>query len=583
MKFLRNFFAAFLALVVFSTMIFVFFIVVISALEDTEKFSVKNNSVLKISLTQPLADRDFNDPFAKYAFTGTSANRIGIVDLRKALNQAATDDKIKGVVLYAPTLMGGFALGQEARQLLEDFKKSGKFIWAYAELMTEGGYYMSSVADKVFLSPEGMVEWNGLAVEINFFKGTFEKLEIKPQIFRVGDYKSAVEPFLYDKMSDDNREQVKSMLSSIYGNIVDEVSGNLDIDASQLLDLSNNMSVQSAQDAVDNNLITGLLYEDEFEDLLAEELNVDESSDINWVSYRQYNTSFSNYVKSKNKIAVIIAEGEIMMGRKQQGVITPGQFIDELRRAREDDNVKAVVFRINSPGGDALASNLIWREVVKTSEVKPIIASMSTYGASGGYYLAMAADTIVAQPTTLTGSIGIFGMIFNISDFMSNKLGITTDRETTGTYSNLYTATRALSDAEKAIIQNSVNQGYESFTSKAAEGRNMSLEDLKSVASGRVWTGLQAKENGLIDVLGGLQTAIDIAAVKAGIEDDYKLRYYPVKKSAIEELLEEMSGSSQASKIKSELGEFYPYLDLLNKVKNMRGVQARMPFEIEIK
>jgi len=583
MKFLRNFFAAFLALVVFSTMIFVFFIVVISALEDTEKFSVKNNSVLKISLTQPLADRDFNDPFAKYAFTGTSANRIGIVDLRKALNQAATDDKIKGVVLYAPTLMGGFALGQEARQLLEDFKKSGKFIWAYAELMTEGGYYMSSVADKVFLSPEGMVEWNGLAVEINFFKGTFEKLEIKPQIFRVGDYKSAVEPFLYDKMSDDNREQVKSMLSSIYGNIVDEVSGNLDIDASQLLDLSNNMSVQSAQDAVDNNLITGLLYEDEFEDLLAEELNVDESSDINWVSYRQYNTSFSNYVKSKNKIAVIIAEGEIMMGRKQQGVITPGQFIDELRRAREDDNVKAVVFRINSPGGDALASNLIWREVVKTSEVKPIIASMSTYGASGGYYLAMAADTIVAQPTTLTGSIGIFGMIFNISDFMSNKLGITTDRETTGTYSNLYTATRALSDAEKAIIQNSVNQGYESFTSKAAEGRNMSLEDLKSVASGRVWTGLQAKENGLIDVLGGLQTAIDIAAVKAGIEDDYKLRYYPVKKSAIEELLEEMSGSSQASMIKSELGEFYPYLDLLNKVKNMRGVQARMPFEIEIK
>ena len=583
MKFLRNFFASFLALAVFSTMIFIFFIVIISAMENTEQFSVKSNSVLKIRLTQPLADRDFNEPFAKFALAGSNANRIGIVDLRKALNQAATDNNIKGVVLYAPTLMGGFALGQEARDVLEDFKKSGKFIWAYSEILTEGGYYISSVADKVFISPEGAVEWNGLAVEINFFKGTFDKLEIKPQIFRVGDYKSAVEPFLYDKMSDDNREQLKSMLGSVYGDMVDEVAEGLDLNADELLDLSNNMTVRSAQDAVDHKLITGLLYEDEFEELLAKELDVDEPGDINWVSYSQYNTSFSSYVKSKNKIAVIIAEGEIMMGRKQQGLITPGQFTDELRRAREDDNVKAVVLRINSPGGDALASNLIWREVVKTSEVKPIIASMSTYGASGGYYLAMAADTIVAQPTTLTGSIGIFGMIFNISDFMSNKLGITTDRESTGTYSNLYTATRALTDAEKAIIQNSVNEGYESFTSKAAEGRGMELDDLKAIASGRVWTGLQAKENGLIDVLGGLQTAIDIAAAKAGIEDDYKLRYYPVKKTAIEELLDEMSGSSQAKMIKSELGEFYPYLDLLQKVKNMRGVQARVPFEIEIK
>ena len=583
MKFLRNFFASFLALVVFSTIIFIFFIALLSAMEDSDKFTVKSNSILKISLTQQLADRDFEDPLAKFAFTGSNENRIGIIDLKRALTKAADDDKIKGVVLYAPGLSGGFAFGQEARQALADFKESGKFIWAYSEIMTEGGYYLSSVADKVYLSPAGMIEWNGLAVEINFFKGTFDKLEIKPQIFRVGDYKSAVEPFLLKKMSEENREQMKSMLSSIYENIVAEVAGDLSIDADQLIALSNSMSVQSAQDAVDNELITGLLYQDEFETLIAEELGIEDVEDINWVSYRQYNTSFSNYVKSKNKIAVIIAEGEIMMGRKQQGLITPGQFTKELRRAREDDNVKAVVFRINSPGGDALASDLIWREVVKTAEVKPVIASMSNYGASGGYYLAMAADTIVAQPTTLTGSIGIFGMIFNISDFMENKLGITTDRETTGTYSNIYTATRALTDAEKAIIQNSVNEGYESFTAKAAEGRNMDIEDLKAIASGRVWTGLQAKENGLIDVLGGLQTAIDIAAAKAVVEDDYKLRYYPVKKTTLEELMEEMSGSSQTKMLKAELGEFYPYVDLLQKVKNMRGVQARIPFEIEIK
>ena len=583
MKFLRNFFASFLALVAFTTIGFLFFIAVISALEDSEKHTVEDNTVLRINLTQQLSDRDFNEPFSNVFQIGGNANRIGIVDLRKALKHAADDDKIKGIVLYAPSLIGGYALGQEVRQALSDFKASGKFIWSYAELMTEGGFYMSSVADKVYLSPGGAIEWNGLAVEINFFKGAFDKLEIKPQIFRVGDYKSAVEPFLLDKMSADNKEQMNSMLNSVYDHIVGEIAKDLSISTSELLELSNNMDVQSAQDAVDHKLITGLLYKDEFESLLAEELGVEEAGDINWVSYRQYNTSFSGYVKSKNKIAVIIAEGEIRMGSKQQGVITPGQFTKELRRAREDDNVKAIVFRINSPGGDALASDLIWREVVKTAEVKPVIASMSNYGASGGYYLAMAADTIVAQPTTLTGSIGIFGMIFNISDFMANKLGITTDRVTTGTYSNIFTATRALSEGEKAIIQNSVNEGYESFTSKAAEGRNMTLADLKAVASGRVWTGLQAKENGLIDVLGGLQTAIDIAAAKAGVEDDYKIRYYPVQKSALEELMEEMSGVTNIKMMKSELGEFYPYLDLLDKVKNMQGMQARIPFEIEIK
>ncbi|RLD22742.1 MAG: signal peptide peptidase SppA, partial [Bacteroidetes bacterium] len=439
MKFLRNFFASFLALIVFMIMSIVFFSIIIAAMEDTEKFTVKENSVLKLNLTQQLADRDFEDPFAKFSMVGTSNERIGVIDVREALEHAATNDKIKGVVLYAPGLSGGFALGQDVRDALSEFKESGKFIWAYAELMTEGGYYLSSVADKIFIAPEGMLEWNGLGVEMNFFKGTFEKLEIEPQIFRVGDFKSAVEPFILDKMSDANRKQVKSMINSIYETIVTEIAGDVDLSVEELLELSNTMAVQSVQDAVKYGLITDALYKDEFEDLLAAELGIEEASDIEYASYRQYNTSFSNYVKSKNKIAVIIADGEIMMGKKQNGLITPGQFTKELRKAREDNSVKAVVFRINSPGGDALASDLIWREVVKTAEVKPVIASMSNYAASGGYYLAMAADTIVAEPTTLTGSIGVFGMVFNISDFMANKLGITTDAESTGTFSNLYT------------------------------------------------------------------------------------------------------------------------------------------------
>jgi len=258
------------------------------------------------------------------------------------------------------------------------------------------------------------------------------------------------------------------MLNSIYGSIVSDVAQTVALTEDQLLEISNRMTVHNGKEAVEQGLISGLLYRDEFEKLIADKIDVTYVEDINWVSYSEYNTSFSSYVKSKNKIAVIIAEGEIRMGKKQKGVITPGQFTRELRKAREDDNVKAVVFRINSPGGDALASDLIWREVVKTREVKPVIASFSNYGASGGYYLAMAADTIVAEPTTLTGSIGIFGMIFNIGDFMANKLGITTDRESTGNFSNLYTASRSLTDAEKAIIQKQVNNGYETFTSKAA-------------------------------------------------------------------------------------------------------------------
>jgi len=583
MKFLRNFFASFLALVVFTIFSGFLFVAIIAAMDDTEEFVVEENSVLKLSLTQPLADRDFDDPFAKFSFGGGSINRIGVIDIRKALQHAATDDNIKGLVLYAPSLKGGFALGQEVRRALSEFKKSGKFILAYSENFSEGGYYMSSVADSVYLSPEGMIEWNGLAVEINFFKRTFDKLEIEPQIFRVGEFKSAVEPFMLEKMSDENRLQVNSLLNSIYGSVITDIANDVGLDENRLLEISNNMSVHDGQDAVEQGLISGLLYRDEFESLVADKIGVENEDDINWVSYSQYNTSFSSYVKSKNKIAVIIAEGDILMGKKQKGIITPGQFTKELRKARKDDNVKAVVFRINSPGGDALASDLIWREVVKTREVKPVIASFSNYGASGGYYLAMAADTIVAEPSTLTGSIGIFGMVFNIGDFMANKLGITTDRESTGDFSHLYTSSRALTDAEKAIIQNYVNNGYETFTSKAALGRGMAIEDLKAIASGRVWTGVQAKENGLVDVLGGLDTAIEIAAQKAGVADDYKVRYYPVMKTALEELMEEFSGKAETRMMKSKLGEFYPYIDLLDKVENMKGIQARIPYEISFK
>ena len=581
MKFLRSFLASLLALVVFFFVGFFFFAGIIASLDKEDDVTVNENSILHINLNRPLADRSFTDPFSELGW-GSEARKIGVIDLKKALEHAASDDKIKGVVLEAPSLMGGFALGADVRKALSDFKSSGKFILSYADLLTEGGFYLSSVSDELYVSPAGEVEWNGLSSKSVFFKGTLNKLDIEPQIFRVGTYKSAVEPFMLEKMSDASREQTTSFINSIYDHMVSEMAPDLHMDEAKLRSISDQMSVKTLQQAVDLGLISGELYRDQFLRKVADRIEVENTEDINFVNFGDYNRSYKNSSSSKNRIAVIIAEGEIVMGKGSKNQIGSEQFTKEIRKARENSRIKAVVLRVNSPGGSALASDLIWREIVKTREVKPVIASFSNYAASGGYYISMAADTIVSQPNTITGSIGIFGIIFNMGDFMANKLGITTDEVNTGEYSGMMTTTRALTDVEKKIIQNSVEDGYELFTSKAAEGRHMSIEDLKAIASGRVWTGTQAKENGLVDVLGDLDDAIQIAADKAEIGDDYKVRYYPEQKTALEELMEEFEGKAQARILKSKLGDMYPYAEILEKVKTMSGVQARMFPVVEI-
>ncbi len=581
MKFLQNFFASFLALVVFSLFSFFFFVAIISVLDSEGEVSVSDNSVLHINLNKPLADRSFSDPFSDLGFGGES-KKIGLIDLKKALEHAATDDKIKGVVLSAPSLMGGFAMGSDARQALAEFKNSGKFILSYADYLTEGGFYLSSVADELYVSPAGGVEWNGLSSNTPFLKGTFEKLEIEPQIFRVGTFKSAVEPLILDKMSEASRLQTTSFLNSIYNRIIAEMAPDLGISEASLKNISDKMLAQNLSQATELGLITGTLYKDQFLQKVADRIEVEKTKDIDFVSFQDYNKSFSTSNSSKNKIAVIIAQGDIVDGKGGKGQIGSDKFTKEIRKARENDKVKAIVLRVSSPGGSALASDLIWREVVKARESKPVIASFGNYAASGGYYISMAADTIVSQPNTITGSIGIFGIIFNMGDFMANKLGITTDGVSTGEFSSLMTSSRALTDAEKAIIQSSVEEGYEMFTAKAAAGRNMNIDDLKAIASGRVWTGTQAKVNGLVDILGNLDDAIAIAAEKAGIADDYKVRYYPEQKTALEELIEEIESNTQAKLMRAKLGDMYPYAEMLEQVKSMRGIQARMLFDIEI-
>ena len=582
MKFLKAFLASFLALVVFSIFGFFFFAAVVASLESEEQVSLEENSILHINLNRELADRSFKDPFSDLGFGGGSSNRIGVIDLKKALENAATDDKIKGIVLAAPSLMGGFAMGAAVRDALVEFKSSGKFIMSYADYLTEGGFYLSSVADELYVSPAGDVEWNGLSSTTPFLKGTFEKLEIEPQIFRVGTFKSAIEPLILDKMSEASRLQTTSFLNSIYDKMISEIAPDLDMSEAALKNMSDKMLVQNLTQATELGLITGTLYKDQFLRKVADRIEVEKTKDIEFVSFQEYNKSFKKSNSSKNRIAVIIADGDIVGGKGEKGQIGSAKFTKEIRKARENEKVKAIVLRVSSPGGSALASDLIWREVVKAREVKPVIASFGNYAASGGYYISMAADTIVSQPNTITGSIGIFGIIFNMGDFMANKLGITTDGVNTGDFSGMMTTSRALTDPEKRIIQNSVEAGYEMFTSKAAEGRHMDIADLKAIASGRVWTGTQAKENGLVDILGDLDDAIAIAAAKAGVADDYKVRYYPEQKTALEELLAELEGSTQARLMKAKLGDMYPYAEMLEHVKSMKGLQARMLYEVKI-
>ena len=545
-----------------------------------ETVTVKENSILHIKLNKPIGERAFKDPFNEL-FTGYSSN-IGLIELIESIEHASDDDKIKGIYLESGMPMGGFASLEAIRNALEDFKASGKFIASYAEIYTEGGYYIASTADDIYLNPRGYFELNGLSASVTFLKGMFDKLEIEPEIFRVGDFKSAVEPFLRKDMSDENREQLESLLNSIYGNYLDKVAQSRSMPVEKLTAISDSMTVQMPEDALKAELITGLKYFDEVLDDLRSKLELEEDKKINFIGFDKYHKSISKKNTSKNRVAVIVASGEITGGKGDNSNIGSTSFAKEIRKARKDDKIKAVVIRVNSPGGSALASDVIWREVMLTKEVKPVIASMSDYAASGGYYIAMACDTIIAEPSTITGSIGIFLTMFNFENFLENKLGITTDVVKTGAYSDIYTFTRSLSEGERKIIQNNVNEGYEDFVTKAANNRDMTVEELKKVASGRVWSGQQAVENGLVDMLGGLDQAIEVAVDAAGIADDYRIRYYPRQKTFFEQVMEEFSGDLESRLLKASTGDLYPFVKKVKSLENLKGPQARMMYEITL-
>lgn len=581
MNFFKTFLASFLALLVFSTVSFILMIALLFALGAEEKVVITSNSVLHMKLDARITEQEVDNPFSGMPFLGGDIQQIGLLNLKEAIRHAKTDEKIKGIFLNVSYPMAGFSTIEEIRTSLLDFRESGKWVIAYAEVMSEPAYYLASAADKIYLNPEGEVEFNGLTVEVTFFKKLFDKLEIKPEIFRVGDFKSAVEPFMLEKMSEENRLQLSELLNSIYGHMIDRISEARGIPAAVLRQLSDDMTVRNANLALEHRLVDDLMYYDEVLDELRERLALEDNARIKFVTRKKYSKSIQAKPGAANEVAVIVADGTIMPGKSSEGIIGSETIAEEIRKARLNKKVKAIVIRVNSPGGAFQASDVIWREVKLATEVKPVIASMSDYAASGGYYLAMAADTIVAQPHTITGSIGIFSVLFDASGFLGNKLGITFDEVNTGKYGELITISRPLSQAEKDVWQNRTEEIYETFTNKAAEGRSMAQDDLKKVASGRVWSGTQAKERGLVDVLGGYTDAIRIAAQAAGLAD-YAVKEYPIQKPFIEQFIEQLTENTKTRALKEELGaHYYLYLQSL-KLKELHGTQARMPFELTI-
>lgn len=580
-SFIKFTFATVLGIFIF-LILSMFILIGIGSLIGGDKVEVKDKSVLKINLSAPIQEREVENPFENLPFPGGINAAVGLLEMKKAIAAAKDDPKIKGILLEGGMGRMGYATNEEVRQALRDFKKSGKFVYSYGEYYSESNYYTATIADSIFLNPEGIVEFNGISSEITFFKGALDKLEIKPEVFRVGEFKSAVEPFTRENMSEANRLQATSFLNSINQYVLSQVSDSRKLPLERVKVMNDSMLARSAEDAKALGLVSKLAYYDQVLHTLKNKTGVDKEEDISFVSLGQYKKAGKKESGevSENKIAVIVAQGEINSGKGEDSdEIGSDKICEALRNARNDKKVKAVVLRINSPGGSALASDVMWREIQLTKKVKPIVASMSDVAASGGYYMAMGCDKIVAHPTTITGSIGVFGLMFNAQSMFKNKLGVTFDGVKTGVYSDLLTATRPLSDVEKQIIQKEVDKIYETFTQKAAHGRKMNVEDLKKVASGRVWSGLEAQKVGLVDELGGLDKAIELAAAQAKIGKDYRLKLLPVEKEFFQKIMDQMNSQVKSKWLQTELGEWYPVVTQLKKLSRMEGVQARLPFD----
>lgn len=586
MEFLKQVLATLTGVLIAAVILFFGIMVFIGALvqqsTQTKTASVSANSVLYINLNHVVVEKTESNPFDELNIPIYGSERsIGLNDILARIKAAKTDDNIKGIYLNPSTVGVGFATLKAIRDALLDFKESKKFIVAYSEVYSQKAYYLASVADDVYLHPEGSVDFRGLSSSVVFLKDALDKLGIDMQVIKVGTYKSAVEPFMLNEMSPANREQVTSYLHSIYNNFLSDIASGRQVDKDSLRHIANEYLIRDADDALQYKFVDKKLYKDELLNELKLLIGIDEDKDIPAVSLLSY-AGKKETGSAKDKVAVLYAYGDIVDGEGDGTNIGGDRISRELRKIRKDKDVKAVVLRVNSPGGSALASDVIWREVELTKQVKPIVVSMGDYAASGGYYISAAADSIFAESTTLTGSIGVFGIIPNFKGLLNNKLGVYVDGVSTGKYSSLMAdPDRPLTAEERAIIQKEVDKVYTTFMERVANGRKITVAQVDSIGQGRVWTGEQAVQLGLVDKVGNLQQAITAAANKAELKD-YKVVELPEKKDPFANLLSTSKDKIKNWMLEDEIGEYQRYLIDLKKVLTNTGIQARIPYTVEI-
>lgn len=580
-SFFRIFFASLLALVVFTIMVILLLAGLVSS--STPKVTTGQKAVLVLDLSVPFPEVKVENPLA--SLTGDDQYDIpGVYDVVRLIEKAATDSAVKGILVRCGTNNNGFGSSEEIRTALANFKKSRKFVYAYADIITQGGYLVANIADKIYCNPKGGLDWRGYSMNYFFLKGTLQKLEIEPQIFYAGKFKSATEPFRETQMTEANKLQSSEILRDLYGHFLVQTADARKIDTATLHGYAKRNAIQSPKDALDAGLVDGLKYEDDVREELKARLRLSPSQKLNLVPLSKYAQAVLYKKFGKEKIMVIYAQGDIVDGKGERNTIGSESYMNLIRKARTDASIKAVVFRVNSGGGSALASENIWKELTLTRQLKPVVVSFGDVAASGGYYISCNADSIFAEPNTITGSIGVFTILPNMQKFFNNKLGITFDGVKTAPDADALSVSKPLTESQKKWLQNGVDSIYASFLTRVAEGRKKTKDYIDSIGQGRIWSGSRAVELGLVDKLGGLQDAIDCAARMARITD-YRLREYPEPENILDRILgTQKSGTQTREAIRKELGEdaFKTY-ETIRRIKAMTAApQARLPFEFVI-
>lgn len=579
-SFFKIFFACLLAIFIFSLLSVFMFLGFVSGITKPEKVRTGGNAVLLLDLAQPYTDLAAEEPLANLA-GGERYSTPGLYDVVRLIQHAKTDSAIKGIYLKCGYNPNGFAASDELRNALLEFKTSKKFVIGYADVITQSGYQVASVADKLYCNPKGGVDWRGYAFQLAFLKGTLKKLEIEPQIFYAGKFKSATEPFREEKMTDANRLQTTELMNDLYGHFLTQSAADRKTDTGRLHQLANDNLIRFAADAQQQGLVDGLKYDDEVRDEIRNRMKLGKTDKINFVAIGKYAKAVDFKQSGRERIALIIAQGDIIDGKGDRNVIGSETYRKLIREARFDKDIKAIVVRVNSGGGSSLASENIWRELVLAKKDKPVVVSFGNVAASGGYYLACHADSIFAEPNTITGSIGVFSMIPNMQQFFNNKLGITFDGVKTSPDADALSVTKPLTEMQKRFLQSDVDSIYHDFKTRVAEGRKLSMEFVDSIGQGRVWSGKRALQLKLVDRLGNLGDAIACAARMAKVSS-YSLKEYPEPRNVLEMLFGDYQKDARNAALKEELGvEGMKVYNSMKRVKGMVGVtQARMPFDL---